>query len=223
LVHELDHSRIKSRSKGHVDLLYLEGFDIIETANKIFGYGNWGYTISELGHVSKEVNSNKNHVIGYKSVVKVVVQNIEHLKYVVREDVGFGCGIAKTLAEAHENAAKEAVTDAIKRAMRSFGNQFGNSLYNRNHKHHNQTKETYKAIHLSKQDNNYTSNQIENGKNFMNYSNLHELGLSIVKQGSNLVVTGNDIFSKKDKIKAHGFRWNADSKVWYKPINTNAA
>jgi len=37
LAYELDNSRIKSRSKGNVSLSYLEGFDIIETANKIFG------------------------------------------------------------------------------------------------------------------------------------------------------------------------------------------
>ncbi|MCB4748208.1 MAG: RAD52 family DNA repair protein, partial [Sulfurovum sp.] len=45
-----------------------------------------------------------------------------------REDVGFGTGIAKTLADAHEGGAKEAATDALKRSLRSFGNQFGNSL-----------------------------------------------------------------------------------------------
>jgi len=56
LAYELDSSRIKQRSKGNINLSYLEGFDIIETANKIFGYGNWDYTISKLEQVSQEQN-----------------------------------------------------------------------------------------------------------------------------------------------------------------------
>ena len=43
LAYELDSSRIKSRQKGSITLSYLEGFDIIETANRVFGFGNWDY------------------------------------------------------------------------------------------------------------------------------------------------------------------------------------
>ena len=45
---QLDSSRVKTREKGNINLSYLEGFDIIETANSIFGYGNWDYAISKL-------------------------------------------------------------------------------------------------------------------------------------------------------------------------------
>ena len=128
---ELDSSRIKSRNKGNINLSYLEGFDIIQTANNIFGYGNWDYSISKLEQVSQELNQNQNHIICYKAVIQVLVHNEEHTKDISREDVGFGTGIAKTLADANEGGAKEAVTDAIKRTLRSFGNQFGNSLYNK--------------------------------------------------------------------------------------------
>ncbi|MCB4743914.1 MAG: RAD52 family DNA repair protein [Sulfurovum sp.] len=58
-----------------------------------------------------------------------------HTEDVSREDVGFGTGIAKTLADAHEGGAKEAATDALKRSLRSFGNQFGNSLYDKSRNH----------------------------------------------------------------------------------------
>ena len=54
LAYELDSSRIKTRSKGDITLSYLEGFDIMETANKIFGYGNWDYSITTLEQVSQE-------------------------------------------------------------------------------------------------------------------------------------------------------------------------
>ena len=62
LENELDSSRIKTREKGNINLSYLEGFDVIETANKIFGYGNWSYDISKLEQVSQETNQNQNFV-----------------------------------------------------------------------------------------------------------------------------------------------------------------
>ena len=119
---ELDSSRIKTRDKGNISLSYIEGHDVIETANKIFGFGNWSYSISKLEQVSQEQNHNQNQVICYKAIVQVLVHSENHTLDVSREDVGFGTGVAKTLADAHENASKEAVTDALKRAMRSFGN-----------------------------------------------------------------------------------------------------
>src|SRR5574344_2378430 len=128
---ELNSSRIKTREKGNISLSYIEGFDVIDTANLIFGYGNWSYSISKLEQVSQEQNQNQNQVICYKAIVQVLVHSENHTLDLSREDVGFGTGVAKTLADANENASKEAVTDALKRAMRSFGNQFGNSLYDK--------------------------------------------------------------------------------------------
>lgn len=135
---QLDSSRVKTREKGNINLSYLEGFDIIETANSIFGYGNWSYLISKLEQVSQEQNHNQNYVVCYKAVVKLIVKDENHSKSISRQDVGFGTGVSKTLADSHENAGKEAVTDALKRAMRSFGNQFGNSLYDKSRNHANQ-------------------------------------------------------------------------------------
>ena len=135
---ELENSRIKTREKGNVSLSYIEGFDVIDTANLIFGYGNWSYLISKLEQVSQEQNHNQNFVVCYKAVVKLIVKDEEHSKSISRQDVGFGTGVSKTLADSNENAGKEAVTDALKRTMRSFGNQFGNSLYDKSRNHANQ-------------------------------------------------------------------------------------
>ena len=135
---ELDLNRIKTREKGNINLSYIEGFDVIDTANLIFGYGNWSYLISSLTQVSQEQNHNQNFVVCYKAVVKLIVKDENHSKSTSRQDVGFGTGTAKTLADSHENAGKEAVTDALKRAMRSFGNQFGNSLYDKTRNQQNQ-------------------------------------------------------------------------------------
>jgi DNA repair and recombination protein RAD52 len=213
----------------------LEGFDVIETANRIFGYGNWNYNISSLTQVSQEVNHNQNHIICYKAVINITVHDIQHSKSVSREDVGFGSGIAKTLADAHEGGAKEAVTDAIKRTLRSFGNQFGNSLYDKSRQHNSTNTQTpqqnyqqnYQQPAQLPQQQQYSqpqpqTQQVQNNTP-QDYASLYNLGLTIMEQGNNLVVVGDDIFAKKDSIKACGFRWDGASKFWYKPIEQQAA
>ena len=78
---ELENSRIKSREKWNVSLSYIEGFDVIDTANLIFGYGNWSYLISSLNQVSQEQNHNQNYVVCYKAVIKLIVKDENHNKY----------------------------------------------------------------------------------------------------------------------------------------------
>jgi DNA repair and recombination protein RAD52 len=226
LAYELDSSRIKSRSKGNITLSYLEGFDIIETANKIFGYGNWDYSITKLEHVSQELNQNQNNIICYRAIVNVVVHDLQHSKHVSREDVGFGSGIAKTVADAHESGAKEAVTDAIKRTLRSFGNQFGNSLYDKSRQHQNpQQMIQQQRNQQSMQQLPQTPHQNPHQQSYSqhDYSSLYNIGLTVMEQGQNLIVVGEDIFSKKDSIKACGFRWDGASKTWYKPLEQQQA
>ena len=226
LAYELDSSRIKSRSKGNVSLSYLEGFDVIETANRIFGYGNWSYNISTLEQVSQELNHNQNNIICYKAVVNITVHDLTHSKSVTREDVGFGTGIAKTLADAHEGGAKEAVTDAIKRTLRSFGNQFGNSLYDKSRNHQPQNQQQYaqpQTQQIPQQPQYQQPTQQMQNNTPQDYASLYNLGLTIMEQGQNLVVVGDDIFTKKDSIKACGFRWDGATKMWYKPINQQQA
>jgi DNA repair and recombination protein RAD52 len=103
----LDGKRVKTRQQGNISLSYLEGYDIIDMANLAFGFGNWGYEVKELTQISEETNANQNLVIGYKALVTVTVFDVHHKHYVMREDVGFGTGIAKDYATAHESAGKE--------------------------------------------------------------------------------------------------------------------
>ncbi len=229
---ELDSSRIKTRDKGNISLSYIEGHDVIETANKVFGFGNWSYSISKLEQVSQEQNQNQNHVICYKAIVQVLIHSENHTQEVRREDVGFGTGVAKTLADANENASKEAVTDALKRAMRSFGNQFGNSLYDKT-KNHQANNE---SIPSKPQQTNYrkssptvTNVTTNHNRNFQQnfdpyeYESLFKIGLDVVEQNGFLIVSGDDIFAKKDSIKACGFRWDGKTKSWYKAIEQEVA
>lgn len=226
---ELETNRVRNRSKGNVTLSYLEGFDILETANSIFGFGNWSYKITTLEQVSQEYNQNENVVLCYKAIVEVKVFNSTHDKFIQREDVGFGTGISKTLADANENASKEAVTDAIKRAMRSFGNQFGNSLYDKtkNHQSNNETTSS-KSQQTNYRQSSPTvttnhSRNIKQNHDPYEYESLFKIGLDVVEQNGFLIVTGDDIFAKKDSIKAFGFRWDGKTKSWYKQIEQEVA
>jgi DNA repair and recombination protein RAD52 len=232
---ELDSSRIKSRSKGNINLSYLEGFDVIETANLIFGFGNWSYAITTLQQVSEEINSNQNTVICYKAIVKLTIQDENHTKSIYREDIGFGTGISKTLADAHEGAGKEAVTDAIKRGLKGFGNQFGLSLYDktRNQPQSNQSQnQTSYPPNNQQQRNSQPANTTATPKSNNTQSQTHydpyefeslnRIGLEVFEDNGYLVVSGDDQFSKKDSIKACGFRFDGASKTWYKALNQAA-
>ena len=220
LGYDLDSNRIKSRQKGNITLSYLEGFDVIETANKIFGYGNWNYSITKLEQVSQEVNQNQNHVICYKAVVKVLVNDMQHTKFVSREDVGFGTGIAKTLADAHENGAKESVTDSLKRCLKSFGSQYGLSLYDKSKQHKNQQQYSPQIPNIQP-----TPPQAQSQSPHAQHeiASLYNLGLQVLEQGNNFVIVGEDIFNKKDSIKACGFFWDSSRKIWYMPKHSQEA
>jgi DNA repair and recombination protein RAD52 len=216
LKYDIEPSRIKSRTKGNINLSYLEGFDLIETANKIFGHGNWSYSITSLDQVSQETNTNQNVVICYKAIVKLSVYSLDHSKHISKEDVGFGTGIAKMLADAHEGGAKEAVTDALKRSMRSMGNQFGNSLYDKSRNHQVQSQQT-PQLQTNQPSPSQPQVQQQSPQSQYEFTSLYNLGLQVLEQGNNFVVVGEDIFNKKDSIKACGFRWDASHKIWYLP------
>lgn len=224
---ELDSSRIKSRSKGNINLSYLEGFDLIETANKVFGYGAWSYDIEKLDHLSTEQNQNQNFVICYKAIVKVTVYDKEHIQNISRSDVGTGTGIAKTQSEAHEGATKEAVTDALKRALRSFGNQFGLSLYDKSRNHtnnsnYNQPQSNYNQSPKNTNQQQYNPPQTQQAQqpyqHQQDFSQLTSLGLQVMQQGNNLVVVGKNQFENKTAIRNAGFFWNSENKTWFMPL-----
>ena len=205
----LDGKRVKTRQQGNITLSYLEGYDIIDMANFAFGFGNWGYEVKELTQISEETNANQNLVIGYKALVTVTVFDVHHKHYVLREDVGFGTGIAKDYASAHESAGKEAVTDAMKRAFRTFGNQFGNALYDKSQKHvdHAQPGNTPQSLPQPKNTN--------RGQD--PFATLRQLGLRIEEFDGQLIVQGKT-YGKQQQLKEAGFRWDAARKVWYQPL-----
>ncbi|MCY3696660.1 MAG: RAD52 family DNA repair protein, partial [Chloroflexi bacterium] len=107
---------------------YVEGHTAIDQANRIFGFGGWGYEL--VGDVTlhriEQTDSRTGEVTSTaacSAVVKVSVPGAP-----ARTDVGFQ-PVTDESAEGHETAYKGCVTDALKRALRSFGDRFGNGLY----------------------------------------------------------------------------------------------
>ncbi len=106
-------------ASGSFQLAYVEGWHVIDEANRIFGYAGWTSETIETKLVAEEQKC-----ISYIAKVRITVGNV------VREGTGAGHGRFGSIGEKHESAIKEAETDARKRAFMQFGNQFGLSLYN---------------------------------------------------------------------------------------------
>jgi DNA repair and recombination protein RAD52 len=129
----LDNNDVKHRQGGGgVQLNYLAGYQVINRANKLFGFGRWGYDLIsvELQNVLDE----NGQILGcyYSARVKVTVKDC-----VPVTDEGV-CPVQegrnpRARIDAHDMARKGAITDAMKRAFRCFGDQFGNSLYDKDY------------------------------------------------------------------------------------------
>jgi DNA repair and recombination protein RAD52 len=215
LSNDLDNSRVKTIDKAGMSFKYLETYDVINVANTIFNY-MWDYTITRLEEVARETNQNGNHAITFSAIVKVKIYD-ENRNFIEREDTGVGTGTARSIGDAIDNASKSAVSDSLKRVLRSLGAQFGNDLYQKTPQNSKpaQIQQTQSAQQI-------TMTQPQNNVQ-QEYYSLYNIGLSIMTQGSNLVIIGDDIFNKKDSIKACGFRWSGENKVWYKPLDQQAA
>lgn len=133
LAQPLDRSLISEREARDGRILqYIEGWAVINQANRLFGYDGWGAEV--VGEVNfrplsltDTASDTPLAVAAYMATVRVTVRGCP-----ARSDVGCGFVAADT-PEAHEAAYKGAVTDALKRALRFFGDQFGNGLYDRRH------------------------------------------------------------------------------------------
>ena len=107
---------------------YIEGHTAISEANRVFGFGGWGFELVEnvslrqIETVDTQTGEMKT-VNAYTAPVRVTVPGAPP-----RTDIGFHAVTDET-ADGHETALKGAVTDGMKRALRSFGDRFGNGLY----------------------------------------------------------------------------------------------
>jgi hypothetical protein len=134
----LDRGNVRQREQGRAKVSYLEGWQVIAEANRIFGFDGWQRETVELRCVSQaerrigrepskpsDPPQRDGWGVTYTARVRVIVGGI------VREGCGAGHGIDVDLGQAHESALKEAETDAMKRALMTFGNPFGLALYDK--------------------------------------------------------------------------------------------
>lgn len=114
-------ANVKTRpGGGRKDLSYVEGWHVIQEANRIFGFDGWSSETIETFCVSDDPKC-----ITYIARVQIKVGDI------IREGTGAGHGRMGGLGDKYESAVKEAETDARKRALMTFGDQFGLSLYDK--------------------------------------------------------------------------------------------
>lgn len=237
LSYPLDGSRVKTLEKAGRKFSYLPTFDIINTLNLIFGYDGWETHVKRLDMLSSTTNQNGNHVVTFSAIVRLKVWDTSHKHYIIREDNGVSVSVAKSMGEAIETASKASVSDACKRCAKSFGNSLGNPLYDPQ-----QRDVDYSNSNQLKENNNQPNQQPEQMQQYQpqpqqqeqsqqlqnftpqDYSSLYNIGLQVNDNGNgSLVLLGDNIFSKKDSIKACGFRWDAQTKMWYKPLEQRAA
>lgn len=111
---------------------YIEGWRVIDEANRIFGFDGWTRETVDMIETNRDLKGDKWY-IGYRCKVRVTVLDHENdpPTHVIREGSAFGSGVSKNLGDAIESAVKEAETDAMKRALMTFGNPFGLALYDK--------------------------------------------------------------------------------------------
>ena len=131
----LDRANVRQREQGRSRVSYLEGWQVIAEANRIFGFDGWQrQTIAVRCVAQAERTIGREQKPGwgvtYTARVRITV-TAGGLTPLLREGTGAGHGIDADLGQAHESAIKEAETDAMKRALMTFGNPFGLALYDK--------------------------------------------------------------------------------------------
>jgi DNA recombination protein Rad52 len=131
----LDRAKVRQREQGRSSVSYLEGWQVIAEANRIFGFDGWQRETVALRCVNQSERTigrdqKPGWGVTYTARVRISVSTAGQ-PTLIREGSGAGHGIDVDLGQAHESALKEAETDAMKRALMTFGNPFGLALYDK--------------------------------------------------------------------------------------------
>ena len=133
----LDRAKVRQRRQGRSQVSYLEGWQVIAEANRIFGFDGWQretVALSCVQQAERPIGEDQRPGWGvtYTARVRISVSaSAAGQPALIREGCGAGHGIDTDLGQAHESALKEAETDAMKRALMTFGNAFGLALYDK--------------------------------------------------------------------------------------------
>jgi DNA repair and recombination protein RAD52 len=123
LASPLNKAHVKAPAPGKYGE-YIEGWRVIDEANRIFGFDGWTRETAEMIETNRSQQGDK-WFVGFMARARVTAGGI------FRDGTGFGSGVSKNLGDAIESAVKEAETDAMKRALMTFGNPFGLALYDK--------------------------------------------------------------------------------------------
>lgn len=126
----LSRANVRSRKQGGREVSYIEGWRVIDEANRIFGFDGWTRETIDVKCVAEKertIGEAKAPGFGVSYTARVRI----NVGGVMRDGIGAGHGIDRDLGQAHESAIKEAETDAMKRALMTFGNPFGLALYDK--------------------------------------------------------------------------------------------
>jgi DNA recombination protein Rad52 len=130
----LDRANVRQREQGRSRVSYLEGWQVIAEANRIFGFDGWERStlISRcVAEHERPIGRDRKSGWGVTYIARVRITITAGNRTLIREGSGAGHGIDGDLGLAHESALKEAETDATKRALMTFGNPFGLALYDK--------------------------------------------------------------------------------------------
>jgi DNA recombination protein Rad52 len=130
----LDRANVRQREQGRSRVSYLEGWQVIAEANRIFGFDGWQRStlISRcVAEHERPIGRYRKSGWGVTYIARVRITITAGHRTLIREGSGAGHGIDTDLGLAHESALKEAETDATKRALMTFGNPFGLALYDK--------------------------------------------------------------------------------------------
>jgi DNA recombination protein Rad52 len=130
----LDRVNVRQREQGRSRVSYLEGWQVIAEANRIFGFDGWERStlISRcVAEHERPIGRDRKSGWGVTYIARVRITITAGNRTLIREGSGAGHGIDADLGLAHESALKEAETDATKRALMTFGNPFGLALYDK--------------------------------------------------------------------------------------------
>jgi DNA recombination protein Rad52 len=130
----LDRANVRQREQGRSRVSYLEGWQVIAEANRIFGFDGWQRStlISRcVAEHERPIGRDRKNGWGVTYIARVRITITAGQRTLIREGSGAGHGIDTDLGLAHESALKEAETDATKRALMTFGNPFGLPLYDK--------------------------------------------------------------------------------------------
>jgi DNA recombination protein Rad52 len=130
----LDRANVRQREQGRSRVSYLEGWQVIAEANRIFGFDGWDRCtlISRcVAEHERPIGRDRKSGWGVTYTARVRITVTAGNRTLIREGSGAGHGIDADKGLAHESALKEAETDATKRALMTFGNPFGLALYDK--------------------------------------------------------------------------------------------